>query len=134
MTRAKKLELVYDDQCPVCQVYCTNIRLKDGEGELLLTDARKPGPAMELVTAKGLDIDEGMVLKIGDDIHYGSDAVAELSKYTDSSTASGILNKIFYRTPLLARIFYPPSKAVRNGLLRLLRIEKIRNLEQGHEK
>ena len=50
-----------------------------GGGDYALVDARKGGCAlMDEITARGLDIDEGMVVKVGNDLHYGSDAIFEL--------------------------------------------------------
>jgi len=34
-------------------------------GRLVLVDARDGGPVMEEITARGFDIDQGMVVKVG---------------------------------------------------------------------
>ena len=66
--------LVYDRQCPMCEYYCTLSRVRESAGRLVLVDARDGGPLMGEITAAGLDIDDGMVLKVGDRLYYGADA------------------------------------------------------------
>jgi predicted DCC family thiol-disulfide oxidoreductase YuxK len=122
--------LVYDGECPVCKTYCKYIRIRDAVGNLQLVDARAPSLLMDEITAAGLDIDQGMVLKFKDAIYYGADAIHVL---TLLSTPSGIFNRINYyafSTKLGAKIFYPLGKAFRRLLLTMLRIQYIKNLQQ----
>jgi predicted DCC family thiol-disulfide oxidoreductase YuxK len=123
------LQLVYDDQCPVCRTYCAGILRESKDGRLVLIDARKQSAIMDDVTKAGLDIDEGMVLKADGRIFYGAEAVYELSKRHKTSGFYGRFTRIFFGSYVLARIFYPLGKACRNFVLRLKGIEKIRNLE-----
>lgn len=125
-----KAWLVYDGECPVCKTYCKYIRIRDAVGDLQLVDARQPGPLMDEITAAGLDIDQGMVLKFKDVIYYGPDAIHML---TLLSTPSGIFNRINYyvfSTKPGAQIFYPIGKAFRILLLKLLSIHYIENLKK----
>ena len=122
--------LVYDGECPVCKTYCKYIRIRDAVGNLQLVDARQPGILMDEITAAGLDIDQGMVLKFKDVIYYGADAIHML---TLLSTPSGIFNRINYyvfSTKIGAKIVYPLGKAFRTLLLKLLGIKYIENLKQ----
>ena len=121
--------LVYDGECPVCKTYCKYIRIREAVGNLQLVDARQPGPLMDEITAAGLDIDQGMVLKFKDAIYYGPDAIHML---TLLSTPSGIFNRINYyvfSTRVGANIFYPIGKFFRTLLLKLLGIKYIENLK-----
>jgi len=121
--------LVYDGECPVCRTYCKYIRMREAVGNLQLVDARQPSAMMDEITAAGLDIDQGMVLKFKDTIYYGPDAIHIL---TLLSTPSGFFNRInyyFFSTKLGAKIFYPLGKAFRNVLLKLLGIRYIGNLK-----
>lgn len=126
----EKIELVYDDQCPVCRTYCTNVKLDDSSVKLELVDARKDSALMNDITARGLDIDEGMVLKVGDDLYYGSDAMHQIALRARKKGWSAWMNRLFFSTHGMAHIFYPAGKAVRNLILKLAGIEKIRNLER----
>ena len=71
--------VVYDKQCPACDYYCNLVRIRESVGRLVLVDARDGGPIMEEITAKGLDIDQGMVVKVGEQLYYGSDAIHALA-------------------------------------------------------
>lgn len=122
MTDDKKIEILYDDQCPVCRGYCTKVELK--EGELALLDARKNGDLLDEVTAQGLDIDEGMVVKAEGKIYYGSEAMREIVK----RKKSGPFERFFFGGKWRAKVFYGISKEVRNIVLRVMRIPKIKNL------
>lgn len=121
--------LVYDGECPVCKTYCKYIRIREAVGDLHLVDARQPSELMDDITAAGLDIDQGMVLKFKNVLYYGPDAIHIL---TLLSTPSGLFNRINYyvfSTKVGARIFYPIGKAFRTLLLKLLRIKYIENLK-----
>lgn len=123
------LWLVYDDECPVCRTYCKYVRIRDTVGRLHLVDARQPGPLMDEITAAGLDIDQGMVLKFKQVTYYGPDAIHMLSLL---STRTGWFNRlcfVFFGTRWGARVFYPMGKAFRNVLLKLLGISYIGNLK-----
>lgn len=120
--------LVYDGECPVCNTYCKHARVRDAVGRLHLVDARQPGELMDEITAAGLDIDQGMVLKFEGIMYYGPEAVRML---TLLSTPSGLFNRVNYwlfGTSRRARVFYPAGKAIRNLILKLLGIRYIENL------
>ena len=126
--RDKELLLVYDRECPVCDYYCRHVRIRDSIGELKLIDAREPSRVMAEITAAGLDIDQGMVLKVGSQLYYGSDAIHALSLM---STRRGLFNRAAYwsfRSRGAAAILYPILRAMRNLLLKSLGKTKINNL------
>jgi predicted DCC family thiol-disulfide oxidoreductase YuxK len=121
--------LVYDGECPVCKTYCKYIRIREAVGRLHLIDAREPSPIMDEITAAGLDIDQGMVVKFKNAIYYGPDAIYML---TLLSTPSGFFNRINYyvfSTKVGSKIFYPIGKAFRTLLLKVLGIKYIENLK-----
>lgn len=127
MTAPKqKIELVYDDQCPVCRAYCKNIRFDDPSVDLVLIDARKGGALMNDISARGLDIDEGMIVKIGENLHCGSDAMRQIALRAQKNGWVAWTNRLFF-SGSRARIFYPPAKAIRNFMLRLAGVKKIRD-------
>lgn len=125
--------LVYDGECPVCKTYCTHARIRDAVGRLHLVDARQPGELMDEITAAGLDIDQGMVVKFEGILYYGPEAVCVL---TLLSTPSGLFNRLSYwlfGSTGRARIFYPIGKAIRNLILKLLGIRYIENLSKSKQ-
>jgi len=124
----KEILLVYDKQCPACDFYCNLVRIRESVGELKLVDARDSSEVMDEITRMGLDIDQGMVLKIGDQIYYGEDAIHAL---TLLGTRSGFFNRInfwVFRSERMSKVLYPVFKLFRNLLLKALRVTKINNL------
>jgi|SRR5688572_8778547 len=125
---AADILLVYDKQCPACDYYCNLARIRESVGRLVLVDARDGGAVMEEITAAGLDIDQGMVLKVGDTLYYGADAIHALALM---GTRTGTFNKVTYwcfRSKSVSRILYPFLRACRNLLLKLLHKTRINNL------
>jgi predicted DCC family thiol-disulfide oxidoreductase YuxK len=128
MTRDAEVIVVYDKQCPACDYYCNMVRIRESVGRLVLLDARDGGPVMDQITARGLDIDQGMVVKVGSELYYGADAIHALALM---GTDRGLFNRLAYwsfRSRTVARILYPVLKTCRNLLLKLLGITKINNL------
>ncbi len=128
MSDLPEIELVYDRQCPICDYYCQRIDVDESAGNLVRIDAREDTQIMREITDIGLDIDEGMVLKLDDTIYYGSDAIHMLAKL---SSRKGVVNRIAYsvfRSPKVARVLYPLLAACRNLLLKVLGRTRINNL------
>jgi hypothetical protein len=85
---------------------------------------------MDEITALGLDIDQGMVLKFEDVIYYGPEAVRML---TLLGTRVGWFNRLavaFFGGTRRANFWYPIGKAARNVVLKLLGIRYIDNLSR----
>ena len=123
-----KILLVYDYECPACNYYCHLVRVRESVGELILVDARIPSEIMDEITAAGLDIDQGMVLKMGNALYYGSDAVHMLSLI---GSPSGFFNRVNYwafRSNMVSKVLYPVLRFFRNLLLKVLGKTKINNL------
>lgn len=129
MAVGEPILLVYDKQCPACEFYCSLARIRADVGDLKLVDARDGGPVMKEITTAGLDIDQGMVLKVGTQLYYGADAIHALSLM---STRTGFFNRLTYwcfRSRGAARLLYPVLRAMRNLLLKILAKTKINNLK-----
>ena len=122
--------LVYDGECPVCRTYCSYIRIRQATGQLHLVDARQPGALMDEITAAGLDIDQGMVLKMSGQLYYGADAIHMLTLLSSPSGLFNRFNYYLFSTRLGSRILYPLGKALRNMVLKVLGIHYIDNLKQ----
>jgi len=127
--------LVYDKQCPACNLYCNLVQIRESVGPLILVDARQGGPIMDEITAAGLDVDQGMVVKVGRQLYYGAEAIHALALM---STKAGVFNRIAYAwfaSRRVADVLYPVLRACRNLLLKLLRRTKINNLRvAGNER
>ena len=128
MPESEKLQLLYDRECPVCEFYCQRIDVNDTVGKLQLVDAREDSEVLQEITACGLDIDEGMVLKVDEELYYGSEAIQKLATL---STKKGLVNHIghvLFRRPKVARVLYPVLAACRSVLLKILGKTRINNL------
>jgi predicted DCC family thiol-disulfide oxidoreductase YuxK len=129
MNSTAEVFVVYDKQCPACDYYCNMLRIRESVGRLVLVDARDAGPIVDEITAKGLDIDQGMVVKVGQEMYYGSDAIHVLALM---GTNRGFFNRLCYwsfRSKAVAGVLYPILRACRNLLLQLLGKTKINNLK-----
>ena len=129
MIESDEILLVYDKQCPACNYYCNLVRIRETVGELTLVDARETSAVMDEITALGWDIDQGMVLKVGDAMYYGSDAIHAIALIGSSSGFFNRLNHWLFKSKRRARYLYPALRSARGLLLKLLRRTKINNLD-----
>ena len=120
--------LIYDKDCPACNAYCQLVRIRQSVGELQLINAREDSAIMQEITALGLDIDQGMVLKMANSTYYGSDAIYMLSLLSSRSGVFNRLNYHLFKSRRVAKWLYPLLRGCRNLLLKLLRKRKINNL------
>tara|TARA_R110002033_G_scaffold29181_2_gene65610 strand:+ start:22976 stop:23383 length:408 start_codon:yes stop_codon:yes gene_type:complete len=126
----KQILLIYDKECPACHFYCQIVRIRQSVGELVLIDARDNPEVMVEVNAKGLDIDQGMVLKMDGQLYYGADAIHLLALLSGQSGVFNRLNYWLFSSKKVAAILYPVLRSCRNVLLKILGKTKINNLEQ----
>ena len=124
----EEILLVYDKECPACNNYCQVLRIREGVGELNIINARENSAVMEEITAQGLDIDQGMVLKMGGQLYYGSDAIHALALISSRSGVFNRLNYWIFKSKTMSRFFYPLLRFCRNLLLKALGKTKINNL------
>lgn len=131
----EEILLVYDKECPACDNYCQIVRIRESIGTLKLVNARDDSAIMDEINQKGLDIDQGMVLKMGDKLYYGSDAIHVLALISSRSGVFNRLNYYIFKTNTRAHIFYPVLRFFRNMLLKILSKAKINNLNKtGNDK
>ena len=120
--------LIYDKECPACNAYCQIVRIRESVGDLKIIDAREQSDVLDEITDRGLDIDQGMVLKMGGQLYYGSDAIHALALI---SSRSGIFNRFNYwmfKSKAISSWLYPMLRFCRNLLLKILGKTKINNL------
>ena len=120
--------LVYDWQCPACNLYCHQLCIRESGGQFRLINARDNPEVMKEITARGFDIDQGMILKMNDQFYYGAEAIHKLALIAIPSTVFNRLNIWIFRSRRRAKLLYPVLRACRNFLLKLLRRTKINNL------
>lgn len=121
--------LVYDKECPVCNAYCLIVRIRETIGDLKIVDARDKSEVLDEITARGLDIDQGMVLKMGGQLYYGSDAMHALALISSRSGLLNHLNYWIFKSKSISSWLYPILRSFRNLLLKVLGKTKINNLD-----
>jgi predicted DCC family thiol-disulfide oxidoreductase YuxK len=118
--------LVYDGECPFCSRYVRLVRIRDNV-RLHLINAREGGPLVREMREAGLDLNEGMVLKMGDRYYHGADCIHILAVLSTPSSTFNRVNARIFRSPSLSRLLYPMLRSGRNAVLALLGREKIRD-------
>lgn len=125
---ADEILVVYDWECPACDFYCHQVSMRPSAGTLRLVDAREPTAVMEEITKARLDIDQGMVVKVGNQLYYGSDAIHTLALFSSRSDLFNKLSYFTFRSRRLSHVLYPGLRACRNLLLKVMGKTKINNL------
>ena len=118
--------LYYDGDCPFCSAYVRYVRVRDAVGTLTTVNLREGGPGVDEVIARGFDLDEGMVLKLGDRYYHADDCIHMLALLGSRSTLFNRINAMVFRSPRRARVIYPILRAGRNLTLTLLGRRKVR--------
>lgn len=117
--------VIYDGDCPFCSAYVKMVRLREAAGKVELLNAREPHPIVDEVVAAGFNLDEGMALKIGDEILHGDAVIHRLALMTGPSSIFNRLNWWIFRSPTRSRLLYPWMRGGRNLALRLLGRRKL---------
>ncbi len=112
--------LIYDGECPFCSRYARYVRLRRALGDLRLIDARRGGPEIDWVRDKGLDINAGMVLRIGGEFYHGAACLNRLALMSSRSDTFNSVNVFLFKHPQLARFAYPLLRMGRNATLKVL--------------
>lgn len=118
---ASGASLVYDGERPFCSTYVRYLRLRDAIGPVHLVNAREGGAVVEELRRAKLDLDEGMVLKLGGRYYHGADCIHVLARLSSPATPFNRINALIFNSPLLSRWLYPVLRAGRNLALRILR-------------
>ena len=127
-TAAGETLLVYDWECPVCDIYCRLVRVRPEAGQLRLVNARESSAVLQEITKAGLDIDQGMVAKMDGHLYYGSDAIHAIALISSRTDLFSRLTHYVFRSNRLSRILYPFLRTCRGLLLKAMGKTKINNL------
>jgi predicted DCC family thiol-disulfide oxidoreductase YuxK len=117
--------VVYDGECPFCSRYVALLRMRESLGRVVLVDARKGGPLVEEMKAAGLDLDQGMVLKMDGRLYHGDECIHRLALLSTPSGLFNRLNGLIFSSPTASRLLYPVLRTGRNAVLRLLGRKKL---------
>ncbi len=117
--------IVYDGECPFCSAYVKMLRLRRSLGAIEMVDARSDHPLVREMIARGLDLNEGMAVKVDGVIHHGDAAIHWLSLMSTPSAGLNGAMAWLLKDRRRARIAYPILRSGRNLALRLLGRRKI---------
>jgi hypothetical protein len=109
----------------MCSAYCRALAIRQLDSRFEIVNARQHHPILEVINEMGLNMDEGFVLKIGNDYFHGADAIHRLALI---STGVGLFNRLNYhifRSAYLSGTLYPLLRTGRNIVLRLLGRKKL---------
>lgn len=95
----------------------------------MLIDARDPSDLMTRITDLGLDIDEGMVVVVNEELTFGAEAIHTLALVNRRSGFFNRANSLIFGNRRVAKIIYPVLRSVRNLLLKILGVDRINNLK-----
>jgi predicted DCC family thiol-disulfide oxidoreductase YuxK len=123
--------LVYDGACPFCTRFAAMVRLRAAVGAVELVDARRGGPVIERLRAKGIDLDQGNVFSYGGRDYVGPEAMQAIATLTGLGGALGRLVAWMIRTPGRARRLYPLLRGLRNLMLRLKGEPQLRDMPEA---
>jgi len=125
----REILMVYDRECPVCDAYCRAVQGRASIPGLQLVNAREDTAVIADITRQGLDIDQGMVLKVDGTLHYGADAIHALAGMDREAGAFNRINRRLFGSRGQARLLYPLLRSGRNLLLKAMRRTRINNLQ-----
>jgi hypothetical protein len=130
-TKKESVWFVYDGECPLCCMAANALRIKRDYAELHLLNGREnqQDPLLLEIKRRGLDLDEGMVICIGEKFYHGKDALKFMARYGEARNGFNIFCKGLFRTDTASSIFYPWMRGMRNWLLRRRGIGRIDNLQ-----
>lgn len=100
------IRILYDGDCPFCTRYVKLLRLRENL-RVELVNARENSADRDAATAKGYDLDHGMLVSYGGHDYYADAAITIVSVL---ATRSGFINRLSaaaFRSPGRAKIIYP---------------------------
>jgi len=123
-----KVWLVYDGECPICRPTANALKIRAAVGELILVNARTAHPIMQELKEAGLNIDDGMVVKINNALYHGAEAQHVLAMIGTNQDWFNRINVWLFRSKLTAKLIYPIMRSIRLAVLKMKGISKINNL------
>ena len=114
----RKLELLYDKDCPICARYAMYVDLQK-RFDISLLNARDELKRIEELRKQGYNIESGFILIVDDkEVIQGHKAMLALESMTAPTGILDSFKKALLRVPGVGRCVYPVAKFVRHALLR----------------
>jgi predicted DCC family thiol-disulfide oxidoreductase YuxK len=117
---SEKVRVIYDGDCPFCAGYVRFTRLRKNLPNVELVDARENLPLAAQLRNDGYDLNQGMIVQLGERIYFGDEAMHVLSLLSTRAGPFNAFMAFLFRSPRRARFVYPLLRAGRNLTLRLM--------------
>ena len=117
--------LLYDGECPFCSAFVSMQRMRAAGINLKLLDAREQPELVPAFYHQGLDVNEGMIMRLGDTVYYGGDVMNMVALMTGPT---GLFNRVLavaFSNRRVSLFLYPFLRTGRNAALALLGRKKI---------
>lgn len=123
---------VYDGDCPICSIAAHALRIRQAVGSLYLLNARDNAshPLLQEIQLKGLDLDEGMVIKYHNSYYHGADALHIMAMLGTNQGWFNRMNALLFKSTTVSKLLYPSMRSTRNLLLKIKGVKQIRNLDK----
>lgn len=112
--------VVYDGECPFCSRYVLLYQLRERGQRVHLVDARSSDPIVGEISARNLDLNNGMAVRWRGEYYYGAEAMHLLATLAGDGSLFNRLNRLLFSRSGLARTIYPALIRGRKFTLRLL--------------
>lgn len=109
----------------MCTTFVRRIRLQQNFEQIDLVNARNDRDTAQHYRQKGMSLDDGMVVVVGESEYYGADAVNALALMSSSSDLFNRINATLFGNAALSRALYPVLKLGRAILLKVFGRGKI---------
>ena len=119
--------LIYDGECPICNYAAKVIKLRQAVGKLEIINARNKHPLVDEVNNHNYDLNNGILVKYQGSLYYGNDAMHLLALLGSPVDLFNKINVILFKFKILVILCYPIFKFIRNCLLKILDVKKIKN-------
>ena len=113
----KHLKIYYDGSCHLCQNYVKFLRLKSTVERVELVNLRTSEKRVQDFNAMGMDVDQGMIVDIDGETHFGDKAIFVLAGLSSQSNLWNRINAWLFASGFFTRLLYPFMRLFRNTLL-----------------
>ena len=111
--------VLMDGDCIYCSRFSDLIAARNTLGSLAVMNLRDRPDLVAAMREAGLDPNQGMVFKRGDQIYFGHKAVVELARVTEDRGALRRTIRKTFHSEAAARLLYPLLRAGRAATLLL---------------
>ncbi|MGD9805860.1 MAG: DCC1-like thiol-disulfide oxidoreductase family protein [Hyphomicrobiaceae bacterium] len=117
--------LLYDGECPFCTRYVVYTKAQSAFGGLTLLDARQHPTLVAEWRARGIELNDGMLLVANGNTYFGDEALHVLALASTRSDIFNRINALIFRSRLASHALYPIMRCGRNITLRALGRSKL---------